>query len=231
MRSSLVVEPMEVLYEMVPYDDRLPSAAAGEEAPQSGDEQTGAGGALAKLRGNLGAEAPTSGVLGGLTKAVMSDGDLQRAIVGQGSVSLPDVGTWGVQPGGDTSPLWSDEAKGLGFRQVLLPLSRQQLLATRYLKRVRSATIWDAATQQLSTQRPFEGAIRIGCGRKLKSADMFDGVRKRKLRPLFCMLPLTSAAPRSLTLIARCFGTGSASGQRECKLCPDFSADARLVAA
>ena len=34
MRSSLVVEPMEVLYEMVPYDDRLPSAAAGEEAPQ-----------------------------------------------------------------------------------------------------------------------------------------------------------------------------------------------------
>ena len=183
MRSSLVVEPMEVLHQMVPTNPATGEPPAGEEAPQS-DEQTGAGGALAKLRGNLGAEAPTSGVLGGLTKAVMSDGDLQRAIVGQGSVSLPDVGTWGVQPGGDTSPLWSDEARGLGFGQVLLPLSRQQLLATRYLKRVRSATTWDAATQQLSTQRPFEGAIRIGSGRKLKSADMFDGV---------CFPPLLSA--------------------------------------
>ena len=72
MRPSLVVEPMEVLYEMVPYDDRLPSAAAGEEAPQSADEQTGAGGALAKLRGNLGAEAPTSGVLGDAADKISS---------------------------------------------------------------------------------------------------------------------------------------------------------------
>ena len=66
-------------------------------------------------------------------------------------------------------------------------MEEQQLLATRYLKRVRSATTWDAATQQLSTQRPFEGAIRIGSGRKLKSADMFDGVRFPPLLSARCL--------------------------------------------
>ena len=173
--SDLVVHPMETLYCIEPTNPPRDLQDEGERQEASA--------LFAKLKSGQGlaaaaANARTSGELAQGLAAVMSDSGAQRALTQQ-TQSLPELGTWDAarmdaSPRVQT-PLWSDDAVGLGFAQVLRRQSRLQVLTTRYLKRMRSAAQWDPHAQQMVSTRPFEGAVRIVRGSGLIQADMFDG--------------------------------------------------------
>jgi Leucine-rich repeat (LRR) protein len=173
-RGELVVHPMETLYCLEPTD---PIDDPGEQA-----ERQEASALFAKLKagqgGNFAAHARTSGDLANSLARVMSDSGAQRALTQQ-TKSLPELGTWdaalmNASPRVET-PLWSDDAVGLGFAQVLRRQSRMQVLTSRYLKRMRTAAVWDPDAQRVVLTRPFEGAIRVVRASGLIQADMFDG--------------------------------------------------------
>ena len=172
--GELVVHPMEALYSLEPTD---PADDAGEE--QERQEASALFGKLKAGQGNnFAAHARSSGDLASSLAKVMSDSSAQRKLT-QHSTSLPQLGTWDAARMNNSprlhTPLWSDDAVGLGFAQVLRRQSRMQVLTTRYLKRIRSATVWDASAQDMVLTRPFEGAIRIVRANGLIQADMFDG--------------------------------------------------------
>lgn len=174
--SSLEIHSMETLYDLEPTDPPVD--------PREEQDTREAGLLFVRLRGSqVGldaavAQARGSGMMANSLAAVMGDAGAQRALVNQ-THSLPELGTWDATRANASprvsTPIWDENAVGLGFAQVLRSQGRAKTLTMRYLKRMRTACEWDREAQVIQLLRPFEGAIRIVRGAGLIQADMFDG--------------------------------------------------------